>query len=104
MRAKAEEEVKTRVVAELKARELAQMEEDARYRQEAAARARSSAQERKKREDETRDVAASVRDRKSRNWPKAVAIGLTVVVAIAVAILHFIPLNGYISGARAAMS
>jgi uncharacterized protein involved in outer membrane biogenesis len=104
MRAKAEEEVKTRVVAELRARELAQLEEDARYRQEATARARASANERMKREDEARDAAVSVRAGTPRNWPKTVGIGLVVVIAIAVALLHFVPLNGYIAGARQAMS
>ena len=63
--------VKTRVIAELKARELAQVEEDARYRQEATARARASADERRKREDEARDAAESIL-KTPRNWPKTV--------------------------------
>jgi len=104
MRAKAEEEVKTRVIAELKARELAQVEEDARYRQEATARARASAEDRRKREDDARDSVVSVRSRASRNWPKTIGIGLLALIVVAVALLHFVPLNGYIAGARQAMS
>ena len=101
MRAKAEE-VKTRVIAELKARELAQVEEDARYRQEAAVRARSAAEDRRKREDEARDAAVAVR--KPPSWPKTVAIALVALIGVAVAALHFVPLNGYIAGARQVLS
>ncbi len=101
MRAKAEE-VKTRVIAELKARELAQVEEDARYRQEAAVRARSAAEDRRKREDEARNAAVAVR--KPPSWPKTVAIALVALIGVAVAALHFVPLNGYIAGARQVLS
>ena len=101
-RARAEEEVKTRVIAEPKARELAQVEEDARYRQEAAVRARSTAEDRRKREDEARNAAVAVR--KPPSWPKTVAIALVALIGIAVAALHFVPLNGYIAGARQVLS
>jgi hypothetical protein len=104
MRAKAEDDVKMRVIAELKARELAQVEEDARYRQEATARARASADERRKREEDSRHAAESVRGRKPRNWPKSVGIVLGLLIVVAVALLHFIPLTGYIAGARQVMS
>ena len=68
------------------------------------ARARASADERRKREDEARDAAVSIRTRAPRNWPKTVGIGLVVLLVVAIGLLHFMPLNDYIPGAQEAMS
>ena len=42
--------------------------------------------------------------RKPPSWPKTVAIALVALIGIAVAALHFVPLNGYIAGARQVLS
>ena len=47
-------------------------------------------------------------ERKARleppSWPKTVARVLVALIGVAVAALHFVPLNGYIAGARQVLS
>ena len=97
LRTRAEEEVKARVAAELKAREKAEMEADARYRAEIEQRARAAAAERQKRmEAEPAEAAKPATARKRMKWVTVTGLGALVLVAAVVALLHFVPLTGYI--------
>ncbi|MBI3069475.1 MAG: hypothetical protein HYY79_11530, partial [Betaproteobacteria bacterium] len=104
LRAKAEEEVKARVVAELKARQQAEYEAEVRLRTEAQARAEAAAKKRAGAEDEARAAARAYRRKAPANWPKIAVIAVVVVIALALAALHVVPLSGYIAGAQQALS
>jgi hypothetical protein len=103
MRSGAEDEVKARVQDEIKARERAEMEADARYRQEAAARAKAAAEERQKREADGKPgkPLAAV---KRTNWRRTIGISAGVLLAVAIGLLHVVPLNNFIGGAQRIMA
>jgi hypothetical protein len=103
MRSGAEDEIKSRVQDEIKARERAEVEADARYRQEAAARAKAAAEERKKREAEGKPgkPVAAVRP---TNWKRTIGISAAVLLAVAIGLLHVVPLNNFIGGAQRLMA
>jgi uncharacterized protein involved in outer membrane biogenesis len=103
LRSGAEDEIKTRVQAEIKAREQAEMEAEVRYRQEAAARAKAAAEERRKREAGA-EGGKPVRFVKPTNWPRTIGISAAVLVVVAIALLHVVPLNNFIGGAQRIMS
>jgi hypothetical protein len=100
LRAGAEDEIKARVHEEIKARERAEVDAEARYRREAAARAKAAAEERRKREAEAQATGKAVRIRKATNWPRTFGVSLAVLLAIAVGLLHVVPLNNYIGGVQ----
>ena len=106
LREKADGEVKQRVTAELKARELAEREEDARYRAQAEERARATAGNQQTRlEQEARSAAQSFHTRKPPSWAKSVAIGTVVLITAAAAgLLQFVPLTGQIAGVQQIMA
>jgi hypothetical protein len=103
LRSGAEDEIKARVQAEIKAREQADVEADARYRQEAAARAKAAAEERKKRETGA-EAGKPVRAFKPTNWVRTIGISAGVLLAVAIGLLHVVPLNNYIGGAQQIMT
>jgi hypothetical protein len=103
LRSGAEDEIKARVQAEIKAREHADVEADARYRQEAAARAKAAAEERKMREADVK-AGKPVRVTKPTNWVKTTGISAGVLLAVAIGLLHVVPLNHYIGGAQQIMT
>ncbi len=103
LRSGAEDEIKARVQAEIKAREQADVEADARLRQEAAARARAAAEERKKREAGA-EAGKPVRAFKPTNWVRTIGISAGVLLAVAIGLLHVVPLNNYIGGAQQIMT
>jgi hypothetical protein len=103
LRSGAEDEIKSRVQAEIKAREQAEIEAEARYRQEAAARAKAAAEERRKREAGTKE-GKPVRAVTRTNWKRTTGISAAVLAAVAVGLLHIVPLNNFIGGAQRLMS
>jgi hypothetical protein len=104
LRAAAEGDIQERVNAEIKARERAEMEAEARYRAESAARAKAAADERRKREGDGKETGKTLRIVRPTNWPKALGVGLVVLVALAIGLLHVVPLNNFINGAQDLMS
>lgn len=104
LRSHAEEDIKARVQEELKAREVAEREAEARYRQEAAARAKAAAAERRQRDEDTKSKKGPVKVLRPTNWPKAIGIAVVVLLAAAIGLLHVMPLNNFIGGARELMS
>ena len=100
----ADDEIRQRVNAELKAREIAERDADARYRVEAAERARAAAAERQKQREEELAHPVVTQARKPANLLKAGAIGIIVLIAAAVGLLHVVPLTFYIDGAQALIS
>jgi hypothetical protein len=103
LRSGAEDEIKARVQAEIKAREQAEVEADARLRQEAAARAKAAAEERKKRETGAQ-AGKPVRAFKPTNWVRTIGISAGVLLAVAIGLLHLVPLDNYIGGAQKIMT
>ena len=103
LRSRAEDEIKARVQAEIKAREQAEIEAEARYRQEAAARAKAAAEERRKREADGKP-GKPVRATRPTNWLRTIGISAGVLLAVAIGLLHVVPLNNYIGGAQQIMS
>src|SRR3970282_1410468 len=103
LRSGAEDEIKARVQAEIKAREHAEVEAEARYRQEAAARAKAAAEERKKREADVQ-AGKPVRAARPTNRVRTIGISAGVLLAVAIALLHVVPLNNYIGGAQRVMA
>ena len=103
LRSGAEDEIKKRVQAELKAREHAEVEAEARYRQEAAARAKAAAEERKKRGADAQ-AGKPVRATRPTNWVRTIGISAGVLLAVAIGLLHVVPLNNYIGGAQQIMA
>jgi hypothetical protein len=103
LRSGAEDEIKARVQAEIKAREQAEVESEARYRQEAAARAKAAAEERKKREADVK-AGKPVRATRPTNWVRTIGISAAVLLAVAIGLLHVVPLNNYIGGAQQVMA
>jgi hypothetical protein len=99
-RERAEDEINARVAAEIRAKELAEREADVRYRKEAEERARTSAARNKQRNENTAEEAhaaiASSRSRKPVNWLKTGVIGLVILLAATVGLLHLVPLSVYI--------
>ena len=106
LRARSEDDIKARVQQEIKAREQAEMEADARYRKEAAERAKASAEERKKREEESRSAGAVMQQqvKQPANIARSIGILVVVLIAAAVAIVEYVPLNNYVPGAQKIMS
>ena len=104
LRSGAEDEIKARVQAEIKAREHAEVEAEARYRQESAARAKAAAEERKKREADAQPGKPVPRFTRPANRVRTVGIIAGVVLAIAIGLLHVVPLNHYIGGAQQVMT
>jgi hypothetical protein len=103
LRSGAEDEIKSRVQAEIKAREHAEVEAEARYRQEAAARAKAAAEERKMREADVK-AGKPVRATRPTNWVRTIGISAGVLLAVAIGLLHVVPLNNYIGGAQQIMA
>jgi hypothetical protein len=103
LRSGAEDEIKARVQTEIKAREQAEMEAEARYRQEAAARAKAAAEERKQRESGT-PAGKPVRAFRSTNWVRTIGISAGVLLAVAIGLLHVVPLNNYIGSVQQIMA
>jgi len=106
LRAGAEDQIKARVQEEIKARERAEMEAEARYRQEQAARAKASADERRKRDEEAKATGKPIRRavRSNTNWPLTIGVVFVVALAIAIGLLHVVPLNNYIGPVQDLMS
>jgi len=52
----------------------------------------------------SRAAAGAMPRKRVANWPRTVGIALVVLVALAIGLLHVIPLNGYIPGAAQTMS
>jgi hypothetical protein len=102
LRSGAEDEIKSRVQAEIKAREHAEVEAEARYRQESAARAKAAAEERKRRP--TQPGKPVPRFTRPPNRVRTIGIISGVVLAIAIGLLHVVPLNHYIGGAQQVMA
>ena len=103
LRSSAEDEIKARVETEIKARQKAEMEAEARYRQEAAARAKAAAEERRKREAGVKDGRA-VRYARPTNWTRTIGISAAALLAVAIGLLHVVPLNNFVAGAQRDMS
>jgi hypothetical protein len=96
--------VKQRVQDELKAREIAERQAEAKYRVDAEERARASAAERRQQiEDDERDTAA-VKPRRPVAWPKAIAIGVVVLLVAAVALVQVMPLSAYVPAVEALLT
>jgi len=103
LRSGAEEEIKARVQAEIKARELAEAEAESRYRQEAAARAKAAAEERRKRDAGVKE-GKPIRIIRPTNWSRTIGVSAAVLLAVAVGLLHVVPLNNFIGGAQRLMT
>jgi hypothetical protein len=103
LRSGAEDEIKSRVQAEIKAREQAEIEAEARYRQEALARAKAAAEERRKREADVK-AGKPVRATRPTNWVRTIGISAGVLLAVAIGLLHVVPLNNYIGSAQQVMA
>jgi len=105
LRSGAEAEIKSRVQAEIKAREEAEALAEARYRQEAAARAKAAAEERRKREAEGKGKEGKpIRIIRPTNWPRTIGVSAAVLLAVAIGLLHVVPLNNFIGGAQRLMT
>jgi hypothetical protein len=103
LRSNAEDEIKSRVQAEIKAREQAEIEAESRYRQEALARAKAAAEERRKRDADAKE-GKPVRYTKPTNWTRTLGISAAVLLVVAIALLHVVPLNNFVGSAQSVMS
>jgi hypothetical protein len=90
-------EIQQRVDGELKARQQAELEAEIRARKEAEERARAAAELRARMAEEEAAARAAAQPKKPRKVLVPVAVTALVLLAAAVAMLHFMPLTPWVA-------